>query len=518
MKLLVIGSSSDSNIVLNSPYVSAYHAEILLLDNGDIILEDKGSRNGTFLNNDRLTPNKEVSIKRGDNVRMANVILDWSRVPSLQIDKDVKEMRGIGTNFRNRHQLQGEKVSRFHATLKKKSSGKWFIQDHSRNGTTVNGSPIPKDQDVPLKKGDIIMCAGQSVPNPCNEKSGGGWKPTPVRIGGIAASLLMLFALSFAVKYALNGGSCKGPNIIKSDSGPIVIEDSLIFKRYKSSTVLLFAGYYFKVSAKLGEEEFPFYKFDLPTEVIMDEKGKIYDVSKTGMLSRYFGTGFFVSKKGRLITNLHIAKPWLFGNEKEKIESVYKQQLQIIANNYASEYPNIPLGAFVAEVKVEGERKFIGLVANGEDFDDENFVKCKVIAAGEDTNIDVALLRTVNDKLPEGCTYLNPDSIDVSEKALAPGTHVYTVGFPSGIGFQDLKSNDNKIRLFGQDGKINQESNQYSFGFNAATTGGASGSPIFNEYGMLIGVLNAGYMQTQGFNFGIKAKYVKELIDKDNEK
>ena len=85
MKLIVIGSSGDSNIVLNSPYVSAYHAEILLLDNGDIILEDKGSRNGTFLNDKKLQPNKEVTVRRGDVVRLANMVLDWSLIPVIDI-------------------------------------------------------------------------------------------------------------------------------------------------------------------------------------------------------------------------------------------------------------------------------------------------------------------------------------------------------------------------------------------------------------------------------------------------
>ena len=46
MKLLKIGSSSSSNIVLNSEFVSSHHAEILLLDSGEIILEDKNSTNG----------------------------------------------------------------------------------------------------------------------------------------------------------------------------------------------------------------------------------------------------------------------------------------------------------------------------------------------------------------------------------------------------------------------------------------------------------------------------------------
>lgn len=56
MKLLKIGSSSSNNIVLHSDFVSSYHAEMILLDNGDIILEDKNSKNGTFVGNQKLTP------------------------------------------------------------------------------------------------------------------------------------------------------------------------------------------------------------------------------------------------------------------------------------------------------------------------------------------------------------------------------------------------------------------------------------------------------------------------------
>ena len=84
MKLLTIGSSSSSNIVLNSEFVSNHHAEILLLDSGEIILEDKNSTNGTFVGGKRITPNKEVTIQRGDYVKFADVELQWSRVPALE--------------------------------------------------------------------------------------------------------------------------------------------------------------------------------------------------------------------------------------------------------------------------------------------------------------------------------------------------------------------------------------------------------------------------------------------------
>lgn len=101
MKLLKIGSSSSSNIVLNSEFVSSHHAEILLLDSGEIILEDKNSTNGTFVGGKKITPNKEVTIQRGDYVKFADVELQWSRVPALENTSKYKSILNIGTNFRN---------------------------------------------------------------------------------------------------------------------------------------------------------------------------------------------------------------------------------------------------------------------------------------------------------------------------------------------------------------------------------------------------------------------------------
>ena len=83
MKLIVIGSGNGAHLKLNSQFVSGYHAELLLLDNGEILLTDKGSKNGTYLNDQRLQPNKDIPIKRGDVVRFADQTLDWRNVPAL---------------------------------------------------------------------------------------------------------------------------------------------------------------------------------------------------------------------------------------------------------------------------------------------------------------------------------------------------------------------------------------------------------------------------------------------------
>ena len=46
---------------------------------------------------------------------------------------------------------------------------------------------------------------------------------------------------------------------------------------------------------------------------------------------------------------------------------------------------------------------------------------------------------------------------------------------------------------------------------------GASGSPVFNDKANLIGVLNSGFTD-KNITYGIKAKYVKEMLDKYNAK
>ena len=91
------------------------------------------------------------------------------------------------------------------------------------------------------------------------------------------------------------------------------------------------------------------------------------------------------------------------------------------------------------------------------------------------------------------------------------------MGFPFGLTIQDLQSSKG-IRILANGGSITQECTEYSFGFNAPSYGGASGSPIFNEYGQLVGILNSGVSKTQGFNYAIKAAYVKELLEQSRLK
>ena len=56
-----IGKAPDNKIIINDPQVSRYHALLTQEDNGDLLLEDLGSTNGTFVNDSQIIKKKVVA-------------------------------------------------------------------------------------------------------------------------------------------------------------------------------------------------------------------------------------------------------------------------------------------------------------------------------------------------------------------------------------------------------------------------------------------------------------------------
>ena len=84
MRLLKIGRDASCDIVLHSDKVSSLHAEMTVLNNGDILLEDKNSKNGTFLMNKPIKPGTSVSVRRGDAIRFGDVELMWNQIARIR--------------------------------------------------------------------------------------------------------------------------------------------------------------------------------------------------------------------------------------------------------------------------------------------------------------------------------------------------------------------------------------------------------------------------------------------------
>ncbi len=483
MKLISIGSSSQAHVVLNSQFVSAYHAELLQLDNGDMLLVDKGSSNGTFVNGVRLIPEKEVSVTPKDDIRLADQPMPWGMIPMHSIaDKDeLVSIKSIGTHRLNTYCIQGPQVSRFHATIKQKKNGKWFICDHSTNGTTVNDVRLPKDQWIELKAGDSILCADVPVSNPIPAKSS---KKSPImKYVGIAACICLLV----------------GGVVALIKSGVLGSEwQKKIYAQYAPATTVLEVGYYFRIQTEQhGTERF----------VIKGNNGSV-------RLQKYNGrnamianaTGFFISSNGVLVTNQHVAQPWLYGEDKDMLANV--------AMAFHKD-----TGIALSDIKADGVIEYIYAVPHGCYFDSTNATKCHVIATSGTHDEDIAILQTVSTKLPDSAGFIPTSKI--LQDNVAIGTEVFTMGFPLIGTLQDTGAKESFVKkalqATGAAGVVTQNNDKFTYGFDAASNNGASGSPIFDKKGNVIGIVTSGVTSTQGYNFGLKSKYITKILDSIQE-
>ncbi len=70
---LNIGRSDENHIVIADDDVSRFHARILY-DNGALWLQDSGSRNGVFVNDNRVTGHK--ALKVGHKIKIADHLFE----------------------------------------------------------------------------------------------------------------------------------------------------------------------------------------------------------------------------------------------------------------------------------------------------------------------------------------------------------------------------------------------------------------------------------------------------------
>ena len=74
----VLGRAADAAVWIDAPGVSRHHARIRLAGS-DAILEDLGSKNGTYLRGVRVTT--AASLRDGDQIRLGSVVVTF-RVPA----------------------------------------------------------------------------------------------------------------------------------------------------------------------------------------------------------------------------------------------------------------------------------------------------------------------------------------------------------------------------------------------------------------------------------------------------
>ena len=461
----------------------------------------------------------QVNIKRGDAIRFADVELIWDQIPLPEDNSTYKAIYGIGSNFRNEIQISGNTASRFHATLKIDKKGHAVLQDHSKNGTTVNGHPLRNGQTVKVSKGDSVVCGGIPV-------NISPYIPSiiPIRkIMGFVASIVIIACCGYGAWWWINGQSTVNPKSTQA---------------LENATVCVYGGYYYTVTIK--DDPFKNIIDDWPDKwyIGLDKSGKfqVHIDSKELTPIGYTGTAFFISKDGEMGTNRHIAVPWMYRTpeEEENIRQLMEKARQVTggslysflqsavnnevlsvadANAWLKRYQN-------SDFEIGGTHAYLGIGLTGTKVNNLNDIQqCQLIAESADPQKDVAMIRLNSRKTPDyivqmGAIY-DIEEARTDERSLKPQDEDFTIiGYPLGERVSNESFDGKELRPSLHRATLSKIPDDNQMQIQTTANGGQSGSPVIDRKHRLVGVLCSGFTGTE-ITYCCNIKHLKELYDKN---
>jgi serine protease Do len=209
-----------------------------------------------------------------------------------------------------------------------------------------------------------------------------------------------------------------------------------------------------------------------------------------------FGTGFLASASGEILTNHHVVEPWWHNDE---LKELLDQGLEPVIADMTAYFPDVPRGipvhtekissaADVAVVKGNVAKPGIKQVALADDRGSAVGGQ-PVVLMGYPTALDAILARAGAETLQAIATVSKGDPKRVMEEL----------------------AGRNLIRPITTQGHIGDVLSD-KIVYDAQTTVGGSGGPLFNGEGKVIGINFAFLPEFGGSNFAIPVGYGKSLL------
>jgi serine protease Do len=209
-----------------------------------------------------------------------------------------------------------------------------------------------------------------------------------------------------------------------------------------------------------------------------------------------FGTGFLVSDSGQILTNHHVAEPWW---QNDELKAMLDEGLEPVIAEMTAYFPGVPHGVAINTEKISSAADVAVVKGNVSRLGIKHIALADgrrsavsggpVVLLGYPTALDAILARTGAETLQSIATASKGDPKQVIEE-LARRKLIRPITTQGHIG--DVLPD--KIV------------------YDAQTTSGGSGGPLFNSEGKVIGINFAMVREFGGSNFAIPVGYGKSLL------
>ena len=211
-----------------------------------------------------------------------------------------------------------------------------------------------------------------------------------------------------------------------------------------------------------------------------------------------FGTGFLVSSDGLIVTNHHIVEPWW---KNEDIGKLLMQvpNLEPFVADMTAYFPGISRGIPLKLRRISSEADVAVVAGN------VSGLKLKLLTMDDDSKAAISGEPVVLIGYPTGIDAILARSSEDALRSIAASTNGDLAGVMAELARRKL------IRPVNTQGHIGDVLKD-KIVYDAQTTSGGSGGPLFNSEGKVIAVNVAMLRDFGGSNFAIPVRYAKRLL------